>query len=108
MSWLLRDGDVLAAVETRRRGWADSLQGALVIPGPAILQTLTTPVSLDVAWCGTTDQDGSKLRVRRIGELRPYRLALPRVRPGCLLIANPGSFDRWHLRVGDQLEIRDV
>ena len=75
-----------------------------MIDGPAVLQTLTTRVSLDVAWCGRDPDQG--LEVRRIAALRPYRLALPRVRPGCLVVANPGSFDRWHLRVGDHLEIR--
>jgi hypothetical protein len=102
VSWLLRDGDVLAAIETRRRGWADCLNGAVLIHGPALVQTVTTPVSLDVAWCD------SQLQVRRIGALRPYRLARPQVRPGCLVLASPGSFDRWHLRVGDRLEIREV
>jgi hypothetical protein len=95
-------------VETRRRGWAGSLQGALVIHGPAFLQTVLPAVSLDVAWCGRADSGGTRLEVRRIAALRPYRLALPRVRSGCVVVANPGSFDRWQLRVGDHLEIREV
>ncbi|MBV9661079.1 MAG: hypothetical protein JO337_07975 [Acidimicrobiales bacterium] len=109
MSWLLRDGDVLAAIEPRRRGWAGSLQGALVIQRPALLQTVTVRASLDVAWCGSTNQDGQdRLEVRRIGALGPYRLVLPQLGSRCLLVASRGSFDRWRLRIGDRLEIRQV
>jgi hypothetical protein len=109
VSWLLRDDEVLAAVETRRRGPAGSPQGALLIHGPALLQTFSNPVALDVAWCARSERDGRHgLEVRRIAVLRPRRVALPQVRPGCLLVAGAGSFERWQLRVGDRLELREV
>ena len=81
MSWLLRDGDVLASVEDRRRGWQASLQGALVLRGPTVVQTLTAgqPQALDVAWCARAELNGGRqaLRVRRIGVVGPRRVRRP-------------------------------
>ena len=110
MSWLLRDGDVLAAVEDRRRGWQASLQGALVLRGPALVQTLTPDPArgLDVAWCAPADGDGGRrvLRVRRITVIGPPPgVAAPSGwrRPG----GGPGRHLRaWRLQVGDCLEVR--
>jgi hypothetical protein len=108
--WLLRDGDVLAAVEGRRRGWQASLQGALVLRGPALVQTLTpgTARALDVAWCRSDDRVAHErgLRVRRIGVLGRRRVAAPHLLRGGLVVAPAGTFERWHLRVGDRLEVR--
>jgi uncharacterized membrane protein (UPF0127 family) len=40
--------------------------------------------------------------------LRPDRIPLPALRSGCVIEAAVGSFDRWRLRPGDQLEVREV
>jgi hypothetical protein len=110
MSWLLRDGDVLAAVEERRRGWQASLQGALVLPGPALVHTLTPPGAgpLDVAWCAPTKLDGggAAMQVRRIRVVGRRRVAPPHLGPGGLVVAPAGTFERWRLQVGDRLEVR--
>jgi hypothetical protein len=110
MSWLLRDGDVLASVEDRRRGWQASLQGALVWRGPALVQTLTRAPErpLDVAWCAPVRRRGapSALRVRRITVVGPRRLAPPHLGGGGLVVAPAGTFERWRLQVGDCLEVR--
>src|SRR5579875_1150715 len=109
MSWLLRDGDVLAALETRRPGWPGALQGAVVLRGPALVQTLTSAVSLDLAWC-VPDQspDGQEcLVVRRIGCLAPRRMARPHLGSRPMVVAGQGAFERWRLQVGDRLEIRE-
>jgi hypothetical protein len=105
MSWLLRDGDVLAAVEHRRRGWQASLHGALVLRGPVVVHTLTPThaVALDVARCG---RDGQALRVRRIAVLGRRRVSLPHLGGGGLVVAPAGTFERWRLQVGDRLEVR--
>lgn len=110
MSWLIRDGDVLAALEGRRPGWVKGLQGAVVLRGPALLQTLTTSVSLDVAWCvAEEDREGRDcLVVRRIGCLPARRMGRPHLGTRPLVVAGQGAFERWHLRVGDRLEIREV
>jgi hypothetical protein len=110
MSWLLRDGDVLASVEDRRRGWQASLQGALVLRGPTVVQTLTPghPQALDVAWCARAERNGDRqaLRVRRIGVIGPRRVSPPHLGGGSLVVAPAGTFERWGLRVGDCLEVR--
>jgi hypothetical protein len=108
MSWLLRDGDVLAAIEDPRKGWHRSLQGAMLLPRPAMVHTLVDAVALDVAWCGpATGGNGEPgFRVRRIAELPPRRLARPHLGAGALLVAPGGTFERWRLHVGDRLEVR--
>jgi hypothetical protein len=110
MSWLLRDGDVLASVEDRRRGWQASLQGALVLRGPAVVQTLTGnhARALDVAWCTQAQLDSGRpaLRVRRISMVGPRRVSPPHLGSGGLVVAPAGTFERWQLHVGDCLEVR--
>ena len=110
MSWLLRDGHVLASVEDRRKGWQASLQGALVLRGPTMVQTLTGghAQALDVAWCARAELDsgGQALRVRRISVLGPRRVSPPHFGGGGLVVAPAGTFERWHLHVGDCLEVR--
>lgn len=108
MSWLLRDGDVLAAVEDRHRGWRRHLQGAVLIPQPALMHSFTCPEGLDAAWCTQSRLDGADpcLDVRKIVTLAPNRLALPHLRPGTWVVASGGAFDRWDLKVGNRLEVR--
>jgi hypothetical protein len=109
MSWLLRDGDVLAAVEERRSSWRVSVQGAVVLWSPALVQTLTRSYAreFDVAWCAAADGagDGRALRVRRIARVRPHRVSAPHFGGGGLVVAPAGTFERWHLMVGDRLEV---
>jgi hypothetical protein len=108
MSWLLRDGDVLAAIEDRRKGWHQSLQGALVIRGPFLVHTLVSAAALDLARCGLTTLDGDTtgFKVERIVAVSPRRLTAPLLGRGAVVVAPAGSFERWKLRVGDCLEIR--
>ncbi|HET6874960.1 MAG TPA: hypothetical protein VFH70_09290 [Acidimicrobiales bacterium] len=109
MSWLIREGDVLAAVEPRRPGWTRELAGAVVLPGPALVHTLGSPTGLDVAWCRRVRTDGGEpcLEVRKVACLAGRRLALPRLGAGAIIAAAPGAFERWHLQVGDRLEVRE-
>jgi hypothetical protein len=110
MPWLLREGDVLAAVEEQRRGWQRSLHGAVVLRGLVVVHTLTGPAArdLDVALCTPAVLDGGVegLKVRRIKALPRRRLLPPHIGPGALVVAPAGSFERWHLQVGDHLEVR--
>lgn len=110
MPWLIRDGDVLAAVEAPRRGWQGSLHGAMVLRRPTVVHTLTRAAggAFDVAWCVPAKLDGGApgLRVRRITRLPRYRVAVPHVGPGALVVAAGGSFERWRLKVGDRLEVK--
>lgn len=56
---------------------------------------------LDVAWC---DRD---LTVLRVASLPRNRVTRPVVRSVAILEAEAGSFARWSLAVGDQLELQD-
>jgi uncharacterized protein len=57
--------------------------------------------TIDVAVC---DKD---LVVLRTLSLRPRRLTRPSLRGCCVIEAEWGAFDRWKLRPGDRLEIRE-
>ncbi|HEX4862856.1 MAG TPA: hypothetical protein VFV02_02215 [Acidimicrobiales bacterium] len=110
MPWLLREGDVLAAIEDRRKGWQTSISGAVVITRPAFIQTLTRAAAseLDIAWCirAALGEDRAGYQVKRISILPGHRLAWPHLRPGALVAAPAGTFERWRLQVGDRLEVR--
>ncbi|MEZ5171813.1 MAG: DUF192 domain-containing protein [Acidimicrobiia bacterium] len=109
MAWLLRDGDVLATAEiaadrrSRRRGLLgrDGIDGALVLRPCRHVHTIRMRFPIDVA---LVRDDGTVLET---AELRPWRLG-PLVR-GCAWVveAEAGSFERWSLRPGDQLEVKE-
>jgi uncharacterized membrane protein (UPF0127 family) len=108
MSWLLRDGEVLAALEiadsrsTRRRGLLgrDDFEGALLLRPARAVHTVGMRFPLDVAYC---DDD---LRVLEIACMRQHRVGAPRWRARCVIEARSGAFERWALRAGDHLEIK--
>jgi hypothetical protein len=108
MSWLVRDGDVLAAAEVadggraRRRGLLgrDTFDGALVLRPCRHVHTAGMRFPIDVAFC---DAEGLVLRTV---SLVPWRLS-PYVHKAAFVIeAEAGAFDRWHLREGDRVELR--
>ena len=108
MAWLLRDGDVLAAADVassfgaRLKGLLgrDGVEGALLLRPAKSVHTLGMRFAIDVAFC---DRD---LVVLDVVTLRPHRLTRPRRRARCVIEAEAGAFERWGLRVGDQLELR--
>jgi uncharacterized membrane protein (UPF0127 family) len=107
---LLRDGEVLAALEVaetfseRSRGLLGrpGLAGALLLRPARSVHSMGMQFALDVAFCDR------ELVVRRTVCLSPGRLTRPTLRSGCVIEAESGSFDRWRLRPGDQLEVREV
>ncbi|HLM18628.1 MAG TPA: DUF192 domain-containing protein [Acidimicrobiia bacterium] len=108
MSWLVRDGDVLAAAEVADTGRArrngllgrDSFDGALVLRPCRNVHTARMRFAIDVAFC---DPEGVVLRTV---SLPPWRLS-PYVRKAAFAIeAQAGAFDRWQLRTGDRVELR--
>ena len=109
-AWLLRDGEVLAAAEVAR-SFPDRARGVIGRPGfdGAMVLTRTRAVHtaflrspLDVAFL---DPDLVVIDMARFG---PWRFSLPRLRARCVVEAPAGAFERWGLRVGDRLEIREV
>ena len=108
MPWLLRDGEVLASLEiaptrkARRQGLLgrDGIDGALLLRPTRAVHTIGMRFPIDVAWC---DAD---LRVVRAARLARHRLSRPVLRAHAVVEAEAGSFTRWGLQVGDQLELR--
>ena len=108
MPWLVADGRVLASVEiaedfrTRAKGLLgrDGIDGALLLRPARSVHSLAMRFPIDVAFC---DAD---LYVLDIVVLRPHRMTLPRWRARAVIEAEAGAFDRWGVRVGDQVEIR--
>ena len=108
-AWLLRDGEVLAALEItesreeRMQGLLDrdGIAGALLIRPARSVHSVGMQFTLDVAVC---DKD---LVVLRTLCLRPGRLTRPSVKGRCIIEAEKGAFERWKLRPGDRLEIRE-
>lgn len=110
MAWLLREGEVLAALEVaesrkaRRKGLVgrDGIDGALLLPSARMgVHSIGMRFPLDVAFC---DQE---MIVRRVVCLKPLRMTRPSFRAPRVLEAEAGAFDRWGLRLGDQLEIKE-
>lgn len=108
MTWLLRNGDVLAAAEVmetwpgRARGLLgrDGYDGAMVLPGIRSVHTFGMRFPIDVAFC---DDDLVVLDSVRVV---PLRMTLPRRRCRMVIEAEAGAFERWGLRPGDRLELR--
>lgn len=108
MPWLLRDGEVLAALEVveslaaRSRGLLgrDGIEGALLIKPARSVHTIGMRFPIDVAFC---DRD---MTVIATVTMARYRAGRPRLRARCVLEAEAGAFERWTLRPGDRLEIK--
>jgi uncharacterized membrane protein (UPF0127 family) len=108
VTWILRDGDVLAAAEVmdtwsgRARGLLgrDGYDGAMVLPGVRSVHTVGMRFAIDVAFC---DRD---LLVLDVARVPPLRMTLPRRRGRTVIEAEAGAFARWGLRPGDRLELR--
>jgi uncharacterized membrane protein (UPF0127 family) len=108
VAWLLRDGEVLASLELaesrqeRRRGLVgrDSVDGALLIRPARSVHTLGMRFPIDVAFC---DAD---LRVLRVVRMPRHRVSRVVWRSRAVIEAEAGSFDRWKLRPGDELEVK--
>jgi uncharacterized membrane protein (UPF0127 family) len=109
MAWLVREGDVLAAAEiatgrrSRRRGLRrrDAFEGALVLRPCRTVHTVGVRFPVDVAF---VDRDGIVLRTCC---LRPWRVS-PLVWHSAMVVeATSGSFERWGLREGDKVEVKE-
>jgi uncharacterized membrane protein (UPF0127 family) len=108
VAWLVRGEDVLASLDvadtfaSRFKGLLgrDGIEGALCIKPATSVHTLGMRFAIDVAFC-----DGELIVVDTI-TMRPNRLGRPRPKARCVIEAEAGAFERWHLKPGDQLEIR--
>ena len=108
MPWLVREGEVLAALEVaesfdaRVKGLLgrDRVQGAILLRPARSVHTIGMRFPIDVAYC---DRD---LKVIDTVSMRRHRLGRPRLRAHCVIEAEFGAFERWRLRPGDQLQVK--
>jgi uncharacterized membrane protein (UPF0127 family) len=108
--WLLRDGDVVCALEMtetfgeRARGLRgrEACEGGLHLARARAVHTVGMKFPLDVAFLS------EDLTVIRLVRLPPWRIALPRRGVRSVLETEAGALERWGVRVGDQLVIREV
>ena len=113
MGWLVREGgDVLASAEIARgirertqgllgRRDASEVTGALVLRPCRQVHTFGMRFPIDVAFC---DRDGVVLRTRTVP---PWRVTRFVWRARFVVEAAAGSFDRWQLRPGDTVEVKE-
>ncbi len=103
MAWLLHEGQVLAscnspATHYRMRAIDHESEGAVLV---TLRKTFVSPRSgLDLV---QLDRD---LVVIDLCSCRSRRLFVRRRRCEVAVIAVPGALVRWHLEIGDRLEIR--
>jgi uncharacterized membrane protein (UPF0127 family) len=108
MAWLVRGEEVLATVEVpgvrgRMKGLRgrDGIEGGLVLRPCRQVHTLGMCFSVDVAFCGREGE------VLRRATLPPWRVSCLVWRARFVVEAQAGAFDRWNLRPGDRLEVRE-
>ncbi|HUC05369.1 MAG TPA: DUF192 domain-containing protein [Acidimicrobiales bacterium] len=107
--WLLREGDVVCALELAdspaERGalrGRPGCEGALHVDGARSVHTAGMKFTVDVAFLSTD------LTVVRVTRLKPWRLALGGRTARSAVQTEAGSLERWGVGVGDQLEMRVV
>ena len=99
MAWLLRDGEVLAALEVAdpfgRAGRGllgrDGIEGALLLRPARSVHTLGMRFPIDVAFCDQDLRRAADAVPMRRGRHRPAR----RCAAACVIEAEAGAFDRW-------------
>lgn len=110
MGWLISAARVLASVEVagghgaRAKGLIgrDDVEGAFALRGCRWVHTFGVRFPIDVAYVDADDA------VIKIETLAPRRLGMPVVKSRLVIEARAGSFERWGLRLGDPVEIRDT
>jgi uncharacterized protein len=108
--WLLSGGDVVCALDMTEslgerlhglRGRTSDEVG-LYLPGARSVHTAGMKVDIDVAFLS------DDLTVVRITRMKPWRVARGGRRVTGVVQADAGSLERWAVRVGDQLVVRQV
>ena len=79
----------------------DSVTGALVFRPCRQVHTLGMRFPIDVAFC---DRDGIVLRTSTVA---PWRVTRVVWRSGFVVEAAAGALERWGLRPGDKVEVRE-
>jgi len=107
--WLLRDGDVVCALEmtdtAAERGalrGRDGCEGALHLEGARAVHTAGMRFPVDVAFLS------HDLTVLRLTTVRPWRVAVGGRHARSAVQTEGGALERWGVCVGDKLEVREA
>ena len=108
MPWLVAGDRVVASLEIantrreRRRGLLgrDGIEGALLIDPARSVHTIGMRFPIDVAHCD------HELRVLRVTTMARRRVGMPVPRARLVIEAEKGSFERWGIEPGTELEVR--
>ncbi len=100
MAWLLRRGEVLASVDVVGDPTSAHAPGGVSLTRSRVVHSFGSRGALDVAYLD------SHLVVSAVHHLAPRRFGIRSRRAGFVLRAEPGAFERWSLRPGDQLELK--
>lgn len=107
--WLVSGGHVLASAEraddhrSRARGLLgrSGVEGALVLSKCRSVHTIGMKFAIDVAFL---DANGFVLKV---AHMHRNRIGMPVWKATTVVEAEAGAFERWGLKVGDQVELRE-
>ena len=95
--------EVARSAQARRRGLLgrDGTEGALLLSPASAVHTLGMRFAIDVAYLDRA------LRVIAVRTMRPGRIGLPRLRARHVLEAEAGAMERWGVRRGVRIVVRD-
>jgi uncharacterized protein len=95
--------ELAESARARRRGLLgrDGIEGALLLTPASAVHTVRMRFAIDVAYLDRT------LRVLAVRTMRPGRVGLPRFRARHVLEAEAGTMERWGLRPGVRVTVRD-
>ena len=107
--WLVSAGHVLASAEraddrrSRARGLLgrSEFEGALVLSKCRSVHTIGMQFAIDVAYL---DAAGMVLKV---AHMHRHRIGIPVWKASTVVEAQAGAFERWGLKVGDKVELRE-
>ncbi|MED7821127.1 DUF192 domain-containing protein [Streptomyces chiangmaiensis] len=96
--------EIARSAGARRRGLLGraGIEGALLLSPASAVHTLGMRFAIDIAYLDAA------LRVVAVRTMRPGRLGLPRLRARHVLEAEAGAMERWGIRRGVQVIVRDV
>jgi len=108
--WLVSEGRVLAAAQlaTSRADLRRGLLGVTSVDEPLVLMpcswvhTIGMKATIDVAYVASNNI------VIQTATMKPWRVGARIPATALIIEAAAGSFERWNLRVGDEVEVRHV
>ena len=110
MAWLMSEARVFASIDVaddhraRAKGLLgrDRIDGALAIPRCRWVHTIGMRFPIDVAYV-----DNANVVIKTV-TMHRHRIGMPMPKAHLVIEAEAGAFERWGMKVGDPIEIRDT